>query len=97
MQRLHRPTRSELSRIEDYYQAAGEKRARLRYVEGMLVLGALWVVLAAVLSAVVIWLFGLLDFPRFGAGVVGGHDDARYGENPGGKPRQKLALSASHG
>jgi hypothetical protein len=73
-------TRSELSRIEDYYQAAGEKRARLRYVEGMLVLGTLWVVLAALLSAVVISLFGLLDLDdpgirRFyacmGAGAVG--------------------------
>ncbi len=53
-------TLRELSKIEDYYQQAGEKRARLRYVEGMIIFGVVFVAVAAVLSAVFLSLFGLL-------------------------------------
>jgi hypothetical protein len=53
-------TQRELSKIEDYYQQAGEKRARLRYVEGMVILGVLVVAAAAGLSAGFLSLFGLL-------------------------------------
>jgi hypothetical protein len=54
-------TLRELNKIEDYYQQAGEKRARLRYVEGMIIFGVVFVAVAAVLSALVLSLFGLLD------------------------------------
>ena len=37
---LRRAPAGELRRIESYYQSAGEKRARLRYVEGMLGIGS---------------------------------------------------------
>jgi hypothetical protein len=50
----------ELSRIEDYYQRAGEKQARLHYVTGMLVFGILIVVLAGLVSAGSLAIFGLL-------------------------------------
>lgn len=78
--RFYLRTHRELSRIEDYYQEAGSKRGRLRYVEGMLLIGTPAVVVTALLSAVVIWAFGLLDLDdpgirRFyacmGAGAVG--------------------------
>ena len=39
--------RAELRRIEDYYFRAGEKRARMRYVEGMLGLGVVFLFAAA--------------------------------------------------
>jgi hypothetical protein len=70
----------ELNRIENYYQAAGEKRARVHFVSGMLIFGVLLVAVAACASAGVLALFGLLhlDHPgvrRFyasmGAGAVG--------------------------
>jgi hypothetical protein len=70
-------TLRELSKIEDYYQQAGEKRARLRYVEGMIIFGVVFVAVAAVLSAVVLSVFGLLhlDTPgvrRFYAAMAAG-------------------------
>ena len=54
-----RQTQLELSRIEDYYQEAGEKQARLHYVTGMILVGVPMVALAAVISAGVLWGFGL--------------------------------------
>lgn len=50
--------RCELRRIEDYYQHAGEKRARLQYVNGMLVGGVPAVVVLAGLLALVLVPFG---------------------------------------
>jgi hypothetical protein len=63
---FYRRTRRELSKIEDYYQQAGEKRARLHYVEGMIVFGLLALTLAAVASGVILEVFGLLDLERAG-------------------------------
>lgn len=57
---FYRRTLRELSKIEDYYQQAGEKRARLRYVEGMIIFGVVLVGLTAVFSAVLLSVFGLL-------------------------------------
>jgi hypothetical protein len=54
-------TQRELNKIEDYYQQAGEKRARLRYVEGMIIFGVVLVAAAAVLSGFLLSIFGLLD------------------------------------
>lgn len=77
---FHRRMVRELNKIEDYYQAAGEKRARLHYVAGMIFLGMFAAALAALASAGILWLFGLLDLDsagvrRFyacmGAGAVG--------------------------
>ena len=51
----------ELNKIEDYYQAAGEKRARLNYVAGMVTTGMVAVTIAAVGAGVVLSIFGLLD------------------------------------
>lgn len=51
----------ELNRIEDYYQQAGEKRARLHFVSSMLTFGVLIVIALGFLSAGVFALFGLLD------------------------------------
>jgi hypothetical protein len=51
----------ELNRIEDYYQAAGEKRARLHYVAGMIFMGMLLATGAAIASGVALSIFGLLD------------------------------------
>jgi hypothetical protein len=56
-----RRQRTELRRIEAYYQEAGEKRARLRYVEGMLGIGILFVALAAVATWGLLALFGFGD------------------------------------
>ncbi len=56
-----RQERAELRRIEDYYFRAGEKRARLRYVEGMFGIGLILVLLAALATAGVLELFGVLD------------------------------------
>jgi len=53
--------RAELRRIEAYYHEAGEKRARLRYVEGMLGIGILLVALAALATWGVLALFGFGD------------------------------------
>jgi hypothetical protein len=56
----------ELNRIEDYYQAAGEKRARLHYVTGMTLLGTIFVIAAALAAGVALELFGLLDLHEAG-------------------------------
>jgi len=53
--------RQELNRIEDYYHRAGEKRARLRYVEGMLGFGVLLLLILAVLTALVLAVFDVFD------------------------------------
>jgi hypothetical protein len=50
--------RSELARIEDYYQRAGEKRARITYVTGMLLGGVPAVALVAVAVGLVLLAFG---------------------------------------
>jgi hypothetical protein len=49
--------RAELHRIEDYYFRAGEKRARMRYVQGMLLFGIVLVFAAAAATAAVLGLF----------------------------------------
>lgn len=56
-----RQERAELRRIEEYYIRAGEKRARMRYVEGMFTLGLFAVLVAAVVTAGALQLFGALD------------------------------------
>jgi hypothetical protein len=61
LDRFCRGTMRELSKIEDYYQQAGQKRGRLRYVEGMLVIGMPAVAVAAVLAGLILWIFGLWD------------------------------------
>jgi len=53
--------RSELHKIEDYYQRSGEKRARLRYVEGMLGFGVLMLLVLGVLTAGVLAIFDVFD------------------------------------
>ena len=53
--------RSELRKIEDYYQGAGEKRGRLHYTEGMLVLGVALLLAVAFATAGALALFGVLD------------------------------------
>jgi hypothetical protein len=63
---FYRRVMRELSKIEDYYQAAGEKRARLTYVEGMIIVGMVAVTVAAVGAGVVLWIFGLLDLHQPG-------------------------------
>ena len=61
LERLSRGTLQELSKIEDYYLQAGQKRARLRYVEGMFVIGIPAVAVAAVVAGVILEIFGLFD------------------------------------
>jgi hypothetical protein len=70
----------ELNRIEDYYQQAGEKRARLHFVSSMLSFGVLIVIAVGFLSAGIFALFGLLDlhdpeirkfYASMAAGAVG--------------------------
>jgi hypothetical protein len=51
----------ELNRIEDYYQQAGAKRARLHFVTGMVIFGIPVVALAALVSAGALAVFSLLD------------------------------------
>jgi len=53
--------RAELRRVESYYQAAGEKLGRLRYVEGMLGIGVFLVVVASVATWGLLALFGAGD------------------------------------
>ena len=53
--------RAELIRIEEYYFRAGEKWARMRYVEGMLGFGVVLVLVAALAAAGILALFGALD------------------------------------
>jgi hypothetical protein len=77
---FYRRMMRELNKIEDYYQQAGEKRARLHYVEGMIVAGMAAVAVAAVASAAILSIFGLLDLHQpgvrrfyacMGAGAIG--------------------------
>jgi hypothetical protein len=58
--------RAELRKIEDYYQGAGEKRGRLHYTEGMLVLGVALLLVAAFVTAGALALFGVLDLDSRG-------------------------------
>lgn len=58
---LHTRALRELSKIEDYYQDAGQKRARLHYVEGMLVFGVPAVAVVAVACGFILGIFGLFD------------------------------------
>jgi len=60
LDRFYSTTYAELSRVEDYYQLAGEKRARLHYVEGMFVMGVPALALVGLISALVLGAFGLL-------------------------------------
>jgi hypothetical protein len=53
--------RAELRRREAYYQGAGEKRARLRYIEGMLGIGVLILVLLSIATWGLLALFGFGD------------------------------------
>jgi hypothetical protein len=53
--------RAELERIEDYYFRAGEKRAKMRYAEGMIGLGIVFLFLNALITAGVLAVFGALD------------------------------------
>jgi hypothetical protein len=77
---FYRRMMRELNKIEDYYQGAGEKRARLHYVEGMIIAGMAAVTVAAVASAAILSIFGLLDLHQpgvrrfyacMGAGAIG--------------------------
>jgi len=49
--------RAELRRIEDYYFRAGEKRARMRYMAGMVTFGVVLVAAAAAVTGVVLSFF----------------------------------------
>ena len=51
----------ELSRVEDYYQRAGEKQARLHYASGMILVGIPMVAIAGLVSAGALAIFDLLD------------------------------------
>ena len=57
-QRFVTRQRLELSRIEDYYQSAGEKRARVYYVNGMLIGGVTALAVFGVLLGLVLQVFG---------------------------------------
>ena len=63
---FHKRMLRELNRIEDYYQAAGDKRARLHYVTGMIGAGMLLAAAAAVASAFALSIFGLFDVNEAG-------------------------------
>jgi hypothetical protein len=74
---FHTDVLLELNRIEDYYQQAGEKRARLHFVTAMLTFGVLIVVAFGCLAAGVLALFGVLDLHdagvrRFYASIAAG-------------------------
>jgi hypothetical protein len=58
--------RAELRRIEDYYFRAGEKRARMRYVQGMVTFGVVLVAVAGAATALVLSLFDALDLQSAG-------------------------------
>jgi hypothetical protein len=57
-QRFVARQRGELSRIEDYYQSAGEKRARVYYVNGMLLGGVTALGIVGVLVGLILQAFG---------------------------------------
>ena len=61
-----REIQKELSRIEDYYQRAGEKQARLHYLAGMVLFGIFIVAIAALASAGALAAFHLLDLHHGG-------------------------------
>ena len=56
----------ELNRIEDYYQNAGEKQARLHYLTGMVIFGVVIIALVGAVSAAALGAFGLLDLHAAG-------------------------------
>ena len=58
--------RAELRRIEEYTFRSGEKRARMRYVEGMLGLGVIVLAALSVATAGVLALFGPLELESTG-------------------------------
>lgn len=66
VERFARRERAELRRIEDYYFRSGEKRARMRYVEGMFGVGVLFVVVAALATAGILSVFGALELESAG-------------------------------
>ena len=75
-----REIQRELSRIEDYYQGAGEKQARLHYASGMLLIGIPTVALVGLACAGALAAFGVLDlhdhlvrrfFACMAAGAIG--------------------------
>lgn len=61
-----REIQKELSRIEDYYQRAGEKQARLHYLAGMVLFGVVIVAIAGLASAGALAAFSLLDLHHGG-------------------------------
>jgi hypothetical protein len=61
IEKFCREIQQELSRIEDYYQRAGEKQARLHYLTGMVLFGLVIVALAGLASAGALAAFGVLD------------------------------------
>jgi hypothetical protein len=61
-----RKIQKELSRIEDYYQRAGEKQARLHYLAGMVLFGIVIVAIAGLASAGALAAFSLLDLHHGG-------------------------------
>jgi RsiW-degrading membrane proteinase PrsW (M82 family) len=61
LEHAYRGTLRELNKVEDYYLQAGQKRARLRYVEGMFLIGIPAVALAAVVAGAILAIFGLFD------------------------------------
>jgi hypothetical protein len=63
---FRREIEEELSRIEDYYQRAGEKQARLHYLAGMVLFGIVIVALAGLASAGVFAAFGQLHLHHDG-------------------------------
>jgi len=63
---FRREIEEELSRIEDYYQRAGEKQARLHYLAGMVLFGVAIVALAGLATAGVLSAFGLLHLHHGG-------------------------------
>jgi hypothetical protein len=63
---FRREIEEELSRIEDYYQRAGEKQARLHYLAGMVLFGIAIVALAGLASAGVLAIFGQLHLHHDG-------------------------------
>lgn len=60
-ERFYVEAHRELSRIEDYYQNAGEKRARLHFVTSMVIIGFPLLALVGILAGVGLAVFGLLD------------------------------------
>lgn len=58
--------RAELRRIEEYYFRAGEKRALMRYVEGMLGFGIVLLLAVSLATAGALQIFGALDLESTG-------------------------------